>query len=157
MQQAYLNRVNNSFLYRLFLLNKLPIAWIAGLRVAKVDRESAKVSLKHSYLNQNPFNSMYFACQAMAAEMSTGLLALGYLNQVPEKMSMLVLDFSSNYSKKAVGKIEFVCLDGIKVKTSIEEAVMSGKAVVCLMESKGFDAQGACVSTFKITWSFKTK
>tara|TARA_B110000977_G_scaffold198270_1_gene282766 strand:- start:25 stop:498 length:474 start_codon:yes stop_codon:yes gene_type:complete len=157
MKESYLKRVNNSFLYRLFLLKKLPIAWISGLRVNKVDRETARVSLKHVYLNQNPFNSMYFACQAMAAEMSTGLLALGYLDEIPEKLSMLVLDFTSNYSKKAVGKIQFVCLDGLKVKASIQEAVITGKGVVCVMESKGFDAQGDCVSTFKISWSFKKK
>jgi hypothetical protein len=157
MQDSYLKKVNSSFLYRLFLMTKLPIAWLSGLKVAHVDSESARVKIKHSFINQNPFKSMYFACQAMAAEMSTGLLALGYLDAQPEKISMLVLELSSNYSKKALGNIHFVCNDGLKVKASIDEAVKTGNGVVCVMQSKGFDEDGICVSSFSITWTFKKK
>jgi hypothetical protein len=31
---------------------------------------------KHRWINQNPFNSMYFAVQAMAAELATGALVM---------------------------------------------------------------------------------
>jgi hypothetical protein len=34
------------------------------------------VSVKHRWINQNPFNSMYFAVQAMAAELATGALVM---------------------------------------------------------------------------------
>ena len=157
MHASYLKKVNNSFLYRLFLIAKLPIAWISGIKVNKVTAEKAQISIRYKYLNQNPFKSMYFACQAMAAEMSTGLLALGYLDARPEKISMLVLELSSNYSKKALGNIHFVCNDGLKVKASIDEAVKTGNGVVCVMHSKGFDEAGVCVSSFAITWTFKKK
>ena len=157
MHASYLKKVNSPFLYSLFLLKKLPIAWISGLKVAGVTEETAKVNIKFKYLNQNPFRSMYFACQAMAAEMSTGLLALGYLDAQPEKVSMLVLDLNCSFTKKAVGKIEFVCEDGAKVKACIKEAVETGKGVVCVMQSKGFNEAGECVSTFNITWTFKKK
>jgi hypothetical protein len=89
--------------------------------------------------------------------MSTGLLALGYLDARPENISMLVLELSSNYSKKALGNIHFVCNDGLKVKASIDEAVKTGNGVVCVMQSKGFDEDGICVSSFTITWTFKKK
>ena len=100
---------------------------------------------------------MYFACQAMAAEMSTGLLALGYIDAHPEEVSMLVLDLKSIYMKKAVGKIEFACEDGIKVKEAIEKAISTGEAVSCLMDSKGYDQQGDTVSSFQVNWTFKLK
>ena len=109
MRPSYLKKVNNSFLYRLFLIAKLPIAWISGLKVNKVTTEKAQISIRYKYLNQNPFKSMYFACQAMAAEMSTGLLAMGYIDSHSQEISMLVLDLSSKFNKKAVGKIQFVC------------------------------------------------
>jgi len=157
MHAFYLKRVNSPFLYRLFLIHKLPIAWISGLKVHKVDEESARVNIKLGYLNQNPFKSMYFACQAMAAEMSTGLLALGYLDAQEEKISMLVLDMNCTFTKKAVGEIQFVCEDGIKVKNAIHQAVDTNEGVICDMRSKGFDEQGDCVSTFNISWTFKRK
>jgi len=157
MHASYLRKVNSPFLYRLFLIQKLPIAWVSGLRVHKVDKESARVNIKFRYLNKNPFKSMYFACQAMAAEMSTGLLAMGCLDSQPEKISMLVLDLNCEFSKKAVGNIQFVCEDGIKVQSAVQMAVDSNEGVVCVMQSKGIDEQGDCVSTFNITWSFKRK
>jgi hypothetical protein len=157
MHASYLKKVNSPFLYSLFLIKKLPIAWISGLKVAEVTEDFAKVNIKFKYLNQNPFKSMYFACQAMAAEMSTGLLALGYLDAQPDKVSMLVLDLNCSFTKKAIGKIQFVCVDGAKVKACIDEAVETGKGVVCVMQSKGFNEAGECVSTFNITWTFKKK
>tara|TARA_B100000780_G_scaffold263130_1_gene216799 strand:- start:781 stop:1254 length:474 start_codon:yes stop_codon:yes gene_type:complete len=157
MHASYLKKVNNSFLYSLFLIQKLPIAWISGLKVAGVTKDSAKVNIKFKYLNKNPFKSMYFACQAMAAEMSTGLLALGCLDAQSEKVSMLVLDLNCSFTKKAIGTIQFVCEDGAKVKACIDEAVETGKGVVCVMQSKGFNEAGDCVSTFNINWTFKKK
>ena len=157
MHASYLKKVNNSFLYRLFLIAKLPIAWISGLKVNKVTAERAQISIRYKYLNQNPFKSMYFACQAMAAEMSTGLLAMGYIDSQSVKISMLVLDLNCSFTKKAIGNIQFVCQEGIMVKEAIEKAVDTNEGVLCVMTSKGYDEQGDCVSSFKITWSFKRK
>jgi len=157
MHASYLKKVNNSFLYRLFLIAKLPIAWISGLKVNKVTAEKAQISIRYKYLNQNPFKSMYFACQAMAAEMSTGLLAMGYIDSQSVKISMLVLELNCSFTKKAIGKIQFVCEEGILVKEAIQKAVDTNEGVVCVMTSKGYDEQGDCVSSFNITWSFKRK
>lgn len=157
MRASYLKKINNSFLYRLFLIVKLPIAWISGLKVDEVTPHHAEVAIRYKYLNQNPFKSMYFACQAMAAEMSTGLLAMGYIDSHPVKISMLVLNLDSKYTKRALGKIQFVCEDGLLVKDAIQKAVDTKESVLCKMTSKGYDQYGACVSSFYITWSFKIK
>lgn len=157
MRASYLKKINNSFLYRLFLIVKLPIAWISGLKVDEVTHHHAKVAIRYKYLNQNPFKSMYFACQAMAAEMTTGLLAMGYIDSHPVKISMLVLNLDSKYTKRALGKIQFVCEDGLLVKDAIQKAVDTKESVLCNMTSKGYDQHGACVSSFYITWSFKIK
>ena len=93
----------------------------------------------------------------MAAEMSTGLLAMGYIDSHSQEISMLVIDLSCKFTKKAVGKIQFVCKDGLLVKDAIHKAVDSNEGVVCEMISKGYDEQGDCVSTFNILWTFKIK
>jgi len=157
MRASYLKRVNNSLLYRLFLIVRLPIACISGLKVNKVTAERALISITHRYLNKTPFASMYFACQAMAAEMSTVLLALGYVDSQSEKISMLVLDFNCSFNKKALGEIQFICEDGILVKEAIQKAADSNEAVVCVMTSGAYDEQGDCVSSFNVTWTFKRK
>ena len=157
MHASYLKKVNTSFFYRLFLIAKLPIAWISGLKVNKVTPEKSQIYIRYNYFNKNPFKSMYFACQAMAAEMSTGLLAKGYIDIHPQKISMLVLDVNCKFTKKAVGEIQFVCEDGIMVKEAIHKAVNSNEGVLCEMISNGYDQKGDIVSSFKIIWSFKLK
>lgn len=157
MKKSYLQKVNNSFLFRLFLIAKLPIAWIAGTRVLYVKEDECAVGIRYKYLNQNPFKSMYFACQAMAAEMSTGLLAMGYVDASSYKISMLVLSMKAEYSKKAVGKISFECRDGNKVKSAILQAEKEDLGVQCEMTSIGYNQKGEEVSKFKVVWTFKRK
>ena len=62
---------------RLFMLAKLPMAYLAGLRVHSLSEERAEVIIRYKYLNKNPFNSIYFASLSMAAGLSTGLLCMG--------------------------------------------------------------------------------
>ena len=82
---------------------------------------------------------------------------MGYIDSYSQEISMLVLDLSCKFTKKAVGKIQFVCEDGLLVKDAIQKAVDFNEGVLCEMTSKGYDEQGDCVSSFKILWSFKVK
>ena len=59
-----------------FLFLKLPSAFWSGVRVKSISIEKCVVTVKHRWFNQNPFNSMYFAVQAMAAELTTGALVI---------------------------------------------------------------------------------
>ena len=62
--------------FRAYLGFKLPLAAFAGLRVDEFTAERCAVSLPYGWRTQNPFNSIYFAAQCMAAELSTGALAM---------------------------------------------------------------------------------
>lgn len=53
-----------------FLFFKLPSAWWTGVRVTEIVNTKCEVCVTHKWFNQNPFNSMYFAVQAMAAELT---------------------------------------------------------------------------------------
>ena len=92
-----------------FLFFKLPSAYFCGVRVKQIEDNKCVVTVKHRWINQNPFNSMYFAVQAMAAELSTGALVMSQIQNSGKKISMLVANNKSNFSKKATGRITFVC------------------------------------------------
>jgi hypothetical protein len=149
--------VNNSFLFRCFLLGKLPMAYIAGIRVQSLTNEKAIVKIKYKWLTQNPFKSMYFACQAMAAEMSTGLLVMNYTYNSNPTISMLITKNNAEYFKKAVGKITFTCVDGEKIKSIIETVKKGGEGASVNLLSIGTDEKGDKVSEFIFTWSLKAK
>jgi hypothetical protein len=149
--------VNNSFLFRAFLLKSLPMAYIAGIRVKELNDKSAFTTIKFGWINQNPFRSMYFACQAMAAEMSTGLLVMNGTYKSKPAISMLVIKNESQFFKKATGKITFTCDDGDLVSASILSAKNSIEGVIINLKSQGKNEEGEIVSEFIFTWSLKAK
>lgn len=156
-QQRFQKMVNHSILFSLFLLIKLPAAWIAGVKIGRLETLTAEVRIKMQWLNQNPFKSIYFAVLSMAAEMSTGLLCMMYVQDEKQKLSMLVTDVHAVFKKKAVGLNRFVCLDGEKIANAVENAKKTGEPVIVSLKSIGYDAMNREIAEFDFTWSFKLK
>ena len=143
--------------FRMFLLSKLPSAYFSGVRVKSLDENKCEVTVPFKWFSQNPFRSTYFACLSMAAEMSTGALALGHLYKRKPAVSMLVVRTEGEYFKKAVDKTTFVCEEGSQIKRMIEEAVESGEGRTIRAKTIGKNKAGELVAEFFITWSFKSK
>ena len=141
---------------RFFLARKLPLAWLAGLRLTALTPEAATVTVRYKYLTQNPFRSIYFACLAMAAELASGIQALMQV-QSGGPVSMLVVGLTAEFSKKATGLIAFTCPDGAAITQAVAEsrATGAGRTVVCT--STGRDEAGDVVAVFRVTWSFRAK
>ena len=151
------NRIVNPISFRFFMLYRLPAAFFAGLRVKQLDANKAVVSVRYKWFNQNPFRSMYFAIQSMAAEMSTGLLGFGQVYERHPAVSMLVVKIEGNFHKKAIGTILFTCEDGALIDAAIEESILLGERRTVTCSSNGTNETGEIVASFHITWSFKAK
>jgi Domain of unknown function (DUF4442) len=156
-QTKFQKLVNNSFLFRLYLLKSLPMAFIAGIRVKELTNERAITTVKFGWLTQNPFRSMYFACEVMAAEMSTGLLIINGTYKSSPAISSLITENKATYYKKAIGKITFSCTDGNHIAEIIAKAKLTGEAVSLDIKSIGIDESGDKVAEFIFTWSLKMK
>jgi Domain of unknown function (DUF4442) len=140
-----------------FLFFKLPSAFLCGVRVKLIDEKQCVVSVKHRWINQNPFGSMYFAVQAMAAELSTGALVIAQIKNSGEKISMLVANNKSNFTKKATGRINFFCNDGHLIAEAIQKTIETGDGQTFWMKSIGTNEQGIQVSEMDFEWSIKRK
>ena len=140
-----------------FLFFKLPSAFWCGVRVKTVTDTTCVVTVKHKWINQNPFNSMYFAVQAMAAEMATGALVIAQINNSGKNISMLVANNKSNFSKKATGLITFTCKDGNLIEQAIKQTIATGEGQTFWMKSIGVNQQGIQVSEMDFEWSVKIK
>ena len=92
-----------------FLLFKLPSAFFSGVRLKEITDEIATVTVKHRWINQNPFKSLYWATQGMASELATGVLVIQEIETSGERISMLVRSQKGTFTKKATGRIRFIC------------------------------------------------
>ena len=143
--------------FNTFLFLKLPSAYWCGVRVKHITAEECIVGVKHRWINQNPFRSIYFAVQAMAAELSTGALVIQSIKSSRRNISMLVASNKSIFTKKATGKITFTCNDGHKIEQAIQQAVTTGEGQTFWMKSVGTDESGDKVSEFDFEWTIKLK
>jgi len=153
----FLQLVKHPFKFRLFMLSKLPSAFFSGVRVVSADEQTCVVKVPYKWFSQNPFKSTYFACLSMAAEMTTGVLALAHIYKRNPAVSMLVLKVEGNFIKKATGITRFTCEDGITIRNTIEDAIMSNEGKTVTARSYGRNEAGEIVADFAITWSFKVK
>jgi len=155
--ESFIRSMMHPLRFRLFLLSRLPSAYFAGVRLRKIDGEQCTVTVPYKWFSQNPFRSTYFACLSMAAEMSTGSLAMAYVYQRKPAISMLVVKVESEYFKKATGRTTFVCKDGPLFRSVIEEAIVTGEARLLRSQSIGRNDAGEIVAEFFVTWSFRVK
>ena len=140
-----------------FLFFKLPSAFWSGVRVKSILKEQCMVTVKHRWFNQNPFKSMYFAVQAMAAELTTGALVMMQIKKSGKKISMLVANNNSNFSKKATGRITFTCNDGHLIEAAIKQTIATGEGQTIWMKSVGVNEKREQVSEMNFEWSIKLK
>ena len=153
----FLEIVQHPIKFRLFLISKLPSAFFSGVRIRYIDEAKAVVTVPYKWFSKNPFKSTYFACLSMAAEMSTGVLAMTHTYLQKPAVSMLVIKTEAVYLKKATGTTSFTCEDGLMLQQTIQEAMASGKGTSFAARSVGTDKNGDTVAEFSITWSFRSK
>ena len=140
-----------------FLFFKLPSAWWSGVRLKYMDDTKAITTVKHRWANQNPFNSMFWAVQGMAAELATGAMVTAQIRETDRRISMLVQNNTANFSKKATGRITFTCEDGHLIKDALEKTIATGEGQTIWMKSVGVNTDGVVVSTFKFEWTVRLK
>ncbi len=155
--EEFIQLIRHPVKFPVFLFRKLPSAYFSGVRVQSIDENSAMVTVPYKWFSQNPFRSTYFACLAMAAEMSTGLLAMMHTYKRTPAVSMLVVGLEASYHKKATGKTTFICEAGSHINALIEEAISTGEGKTIRTTSTGVNDKGELVAEFFITWSFKSK
>ena len=156
----YLNHVFMLFTPRkinLYLAFKLPAAFICGVRAQYISEQACKATVRHRWISQNPFHSMYFAVQAMAAELTTGILVLQQIKKSKHSLSMLVLNNKASFTKKATGKITFTCTQGDLINQTIATAIATGEGQTIWLQSTGRNAQGAIVAVMDFEWTLKLK
>ncbi len=140
-----------------FLMFKLPSAYFCGVRTKYLDDKKCIVSVKHRWINQNPFNSMFWAVQGMAAELTTGAMVMSKIKESGKRISMLVANNNATFTKKATGRITFECNEGYLIDEAIKKAIETGEGQTIWMKANGKNQDGVEVSSFNFEWTIKVK
>lgn len=155
-QIVYLKKVTHPIKFWLGMFVRLPSVVFWGIKIQHLDEMSSAITIPYRWTSQNPFRSIYFAALAGAAELSTGALCQLHLAGRPSH-SMLVVDFSMQYLKKANSKITFRSVQGKDIQLLLDKLTKDNNIGTVKMESVGTDQQNQIVAKVYITWSFKRK
>ena len=153
----FFSLTRSSWKFNLFLLKNLPAAYCSGLKVRLANEERCMVSIPYKWFTRNPFRSTYFACMSMAAEMTTGILAMANTYKSYPKVSLLVVGVEGRFYKKATDITSFICEEGMQITETVQRTIASGEAQTIRVLSSGFNKQNELIAEFWITWSFKVK
>jgi hypothetical protein len=144
-------------LMRGYFLAKLPLALFAGVRLRELDAAHAVATVPYGWRSTNPFRSTYFAALAMAAELSTGALAMLAVDVAPRPVALLITGMTASFEKKATGLTTFTCAGGAELADAVARAASTSEPATATVETVGRAADGAVVARFTFTWSFKAR
>ncbi|MDC1108991.1 thioesterase [Flavobacteriaceae bacterium] len=147
----------NSIKYTFFLFFQLPSAFFCGVRLKYLDSLKSIVSINHSWFNKNPFKSIFWAAQGMAAELTTGSLIKNAIKESGVNVSYLVVENKSSFYKKATGKIIFECNQGKQLQDLFNSFDKDNNKAIIELKSVGVDSNNVKVSEFSFTWSLKVR
>lgn len=155
--KEFQKKILSKIKFKFFLFFQLPLAYVAGIKLNILSTTQSQVSMKYRFWNKNPFGSIYFAALSMAAELSTGAIALMAIYKEKPTISMLVVNMRAEFKKKARGIITFKCEQGRDIFQAVETCKVSQEGQILEVKSVGIDRKGEVVAVFYFTWSFKQK
>lgn len=156
-EQKFIDRLKKPFLFRLFLLAKLPLGFFSGMKVKEVSKSQCVATVPYGWMTRNPFKSTYFAALSMAAELSTGALALFAVENTKPSVAVIIIGMDAQFPKRAVNVTTFTCNEGDKLFAAVEEAQATGEQVLATVTTIGRAEDGTEVARFTFTWSFKRR
>lgn len=153
---SFQKMITSPLYFKAFLLFRLPLAFIAGLKIISIDKNQCQVSLPFKWLNKNPFGSMYFASLSMASELSTGLLVLQAIDAHEHNFSVLVKQMKGNFEKKGMGTVFFECKINQELLFEVfEKTIKSDTWESILIESIGKTKDGEICCNFEYEWAIR--
>jgi hypothetical protein len=156
-QLTFAKQFLNPRLQALYFLKNLPMALLAGVRLRVLNEEKSVATVPYSWRNKNPFSSMYFAVQSMAAELSTAAPAMLAMKGAEADIALIIVRNAATFSKKAKTKITFTCTGYPDFAHALGTLKKAGDSVEVTTSTTGTDLLGETVAVFEFTWAFKRK
>lgn len=133
------------------------MALLSGIRLIHLDENRSVSKVPFRWLNKNPFDSMYFAVQSMAAELSTAAPVILALKGIDVNVALIITELKVDFVKKARSKVIFTCRDYRAINTAVTGLKQPGDTATVTVKSIGRDMDDDEVATFNFTWSFKVR
>ena len=138
---------------RLWMLKKLPMALLTGMIIVELTEEQCKVRVRDHWWLRNPFRSVYWAVQSMAAELSTG--ALLYAHVSGTQVQFILVEMRAKFYKKLRGKSFYFCPAGLEISKEIEALQNTSEARTVIIPATALNGSEEIVAQFEFYWQLR--
>ncbi|MEM7207711.1 MAG: DUF4442 domain-containing protein [Pseudomonadota bacterium] len=153
-------KTKNNLNVRLFGFFKVPLIFLAGVRVISVDADRCEIVVPFKRRNKNHLNSLYFGSLGIGADVAGGLIASYLIEKQNLRISLVFKDFTAQFLKRAEADTHFICEDGDRVQALIKAAHTTGERVndtVRVVATTPSVTGDEPVAEFALTLSLKSK
>ena len=108
---------------KILAFTKIPLMFFCRPKIIELNDDKVVVRIALKRRTKNHVNSMYFGALAVGADLSGAYLAFHHTAKVKQKINLIFKDFHADFLKRAEGDVHFICNDGNRIKTLVEEVV----------------------------------
>ncbi len=154
--QKLIKKISSPWGFRAFGFKYIPILWFSRASIQEISEGKIRVKLPFRWSTKNPFKSVYFAAQASAAEISTGL-AFYFPARHYGNISMLVKEMHVVFHKKAKTDLIFECKQIKEIAEFVDSVSRDSEGREFTAKSVGYDKENNIVSEFNFVWTLKSR
>lgn len=150
------DKLKTNIMLKVFSLTKVPLLFATGAHVQDISDSSCNISMPFHKIVKNHLGSLYFGALAIGADACIGMLAAYKIEESGEPVRLVFKSFKANFLKRAEGPTQFICDEGDKIDTLLEQALSSKERVHDMILARA-ECQGEVVAEFQLELSLKLK
>jgi hypothetical protein len=128
--RGYLEKMPSTLQLQAFGLTQVPLLFLVLPKVEAMDEARAHVRINLNWLTRNHLKSMYFGTLGIGADCVVAVLALHVVKRLKgAKVVPVFKSFEAQFLKRAETDVLFICEEGEKIWTMVQEAHQSGTRV----------------------------
>lgn len=146
-----------TMMLRLMGIFKIPMIGYVAPRLMQIDDENVIVRIKLRRRTKNHLKSMYFGALAVGADVTAGLHAFYFCDELNVRPSFAFKGMKAEFLKRAETDVEFICDEGAIIREQVLKAIQTNERQNHWVKVTAKDLNGEIVALFEMEISVKIK
>ncbi len=142
---------------RLMGIFKIPMIGYVKPRLIQITEHDVLVRIKLRRRTKNHLKSMYFGALAVGADVTAGLHAFYFCDELNVRPSFAFKGMKAEFIKRAETDVEFSCTEGQVIREQVLKAIQTNERQNHWVKVTAKDLNGEIIALFEMEISVKIK
>lgn len=146
-----------AWMLRLMGIFKIPLIGYVKPRLLQITDDEVLVRIRLRRRTKNHLKSMYFGALAVGADVTAGLHAFYFCDELKVRPSFAFKGMKAEFIKRAETDVEFICTEGAAIREQVLRAIETKERQNHWVKVTATDLSGEVVALFEMEISIKVK